>query len=133
MNMKLRLVTVAVILAGLVGGVTGARAQDSDAKIKELEARIARLEERIATLEKTAGKSAATAAKQWTVAEIKAAVTGKTTAEVRSVLGPPDQIQNSFWGYAHLAIADPDSGTELNVLVLEWVGGKASVFQLKKG
>lgn len=135
MNSKPRIVTSILLILGLVGSATAARAQSDEDKIRELEARIERLEARIAVLEQVAAKApaAAATAKKWTVAEIKAACTGKTTAEIKTLLGPPDQVQNTLWGYAHMVISDPDSGTELNFLVLEFVGGHARVSQLKKG
>jgi len=139
MNIKSGIISTFFVVIGLVGSTAVARAQDSEEKIKELEAKIERLEAKIATLEQALAKaSAAThapavAAKRWTVAEIKAACTGKTTAEVKAALGPPDQVKNTLWGYEHLIISDPDSGTEMNFLVLEFVAGKARVSQLRKG
>ena len=125
------------MIIGLVGSTAVIRAQDNDDKIKELEAKIVRLEARIAVLEQAAAKASAAAAaataKHWTVPEIKTALTGKTTAEVKALLGPPDQVKNTLWGYEHLVIADPESGVEMNFLVLEFVAGKAKVSQLKKG
>jgi type II secretory pathway pseudopilin PulG len=138
MKTQPRIVTTILIIIGLVCSAAVARAQSSEEKIIELQATIVRLEAKIAALEEAAKKAAtapapAVAAKRWTVPEIKAACSGKTTAEVKALLGPPDQIKNTLWGYEHLVITDPDSGVDLNFLVLEFVGGKARISQLRKG
>lgn len=139
MNTKPRIVTTVLIIIGLVCSAAVAKAQGDEDKIRELEARITRLEARLAVLEQAAAKWSASsaaptvAAKRWTVPEIKAACAGKTTAEIKALLGPPDQIKNTLWGYEHLVISDPESGTELNFLVLEFVGGRARISQLRKG
>lgn len=139
MKIKTGLISTILVIIGLVGGPAVARAQSSEETIKELEAKIERLEAKITTLEQALAKATAAApapkvaAKRWTVAEIKAACTGKTTAEVKAALGPPDQVKNTLWGYTQLVIADPESGTEMNFLVLEFVAGKARISQLKKG
>ena len=139
MNTKPRLALATLAIVGLMGTASIGRAQSDDDKIQKLEERIVQLEARVLILEKAVSKSQAAAAtpaagaKHWTVPEIKAACVGKVPAEIKTLLGPPDQIQNTFWGYSHMVIADPVSGTELNVLVLEFVGGKSTIFQLKKG
>ena len=140
MNIKSRIVPSVLLLAvGLISSAAIATAQVDEDRVRELEARIVRLEARIAVLEKALAKTQAPAeaspeaAKHWTVAEIKAAVTGKTQAEIKALLGAPDQVQNQFWAYSHMIIADPQSGTELNYLALEFVGNKATVYKLKKG
>ena len=138
MNIKSRIVPSILLAVGLISSAAIATAQVDEDRVRELEARIVRLEARIAVLEKALAKTQAPAeaspeaAKHWTVADIKAAVTGKTPAEVKALLGAPDQVQNTLWAYSHMVISDPVSGTDLNFLVLEFVGNRARVYQLKK-
>jgi hypothetical protein len=138
MNIKSRIVPSILLAFGLISSAVIATAQVDEDRVRELEARIVRLEARIAVLEKALAKTQAPAeaspeaAKHWTVADIKAAVTGKTPAEVKVLLGAPDQVQNTLWAYSHMVISDPVSGTDLNFLVLEFVGNRARVYQLKK-
>lgn len=138
MSTKPRIITTVLITLGLVGSAAVVRAQTTEDKVIEIQIELGRLEARITALEEAAKKAAtatapAVAVKRWTVSEIKAACSGKTPAEVKALLGPPDQIKNTLWGYEHLVITDPDAGIDLNFLVLEFVGGRAKISQLRKG
>jgi len=138
MSKNPRIITTVLVTIGLLGSAAVTRAQTTEDKVIEIQIELGRLEARITALEEAAQKAAAAAtssvaAKRWTVSEIKAAVSDKTPAEVKALLGQPDQIKNTLWGYQHLIITDPDAGIDMNFLVLEFVGGHAKISQLRKG